>query len=215
MQQEAESSGWFWVEPEFSRWYPWFRLRFRLSVNLPEGNPDIDSGWSPLPFGQSYCANDTVIANVMNNATGESDPLAIVDLVIGSLAQILAFLALGRTPTAIVTVTIFYIIWSGARTVQLLFTAGSPKAWLLAFISTLIGVSGGLALGGLLNMGSFLTAVSRKIVSMIAGKTYTLVAGMRGFGLNFFDITGLAMAFIDFAFMAFHISMYLKAIGVI
>ena len=41
MQQEAEQSGWFRVEPEFSWWYPWFRLHF---IGQYVGETVIDVG---------------------------------------------------------------------------------------------------------------------------------------------------------------------------
>jgi hypothetical protein len=50
MQKEAEQSGWFRVEPEFSWWYPWYRLHVKVNIN-----PMIDIGFNPiLPGGETW-----------------------------------------------------------------------------------------------------------------------------------------------------------------
>jgi hypothetical protein len=50
MQQETEDSGWLRVEPEFSWWYPWYRLHIKINVN-----PVIDVGFNPiLPGGETW-----------------------------------------------------------------------------------------------------------------------------------------------------------------
>lgn len=209
MQQEAQNKGWVRVEPEFSWWYPWFRLHFKLNVNLPQGNPNIDHGWAILPFGESYAANDMTVANIMNDAANEGDPWAILDFMTGSIIQVGIYLAIGRTITGIIAAIALYSMYTAIRTIQLLFSsAGNSRAWLIAFISTLIGVSGTMALGGIFKVGRFLTSTSRWIL----GQVHSLVNSMHAFELNFFDITGLAFAFIDFGLMAFYLNMYLASI---
>jgi hypothetical protein len=37
MEAEARTKGWSRVDPKFSCWYPWFRLHYKLNVNLPQG----------------------------------------------------------------------------------------------------------------------------------------------------------------------------------
>jgi hypothetical protein len=69
---------------------------------------------------------------------------------------------------------------------------------------TLFGVGGGIALAGLANVVKWLTSSAEYIRD---GITWT--ASLHGFGLNFFDITSVAFAVIDFFNMAFCAGMYL------
>lgn len=50
LQAEAESSGWLRVEPEFSWWYPWYRLHF---IGEYDGEPLIDVGVAIFPGADS------------------------------------------------------------------------------------------------------------------------------------------------------------------
>jgi hypothetical protein len=214
MQKEAEQSGWFKVDPEFSWWYPWFRLHYKLDVDLPQGNPKIDSGWSPLPFGQSFSSNDSAVAGIMNDATEGNDPLALLDLFAGTIIQISAYIAAGyvQTPWTIAAAIILYALYSWGRNIQLLVTASSPKQWLLAFIITLASVSAGAIFAGVAKMRGFLTSVARWIVDKIQGNDRDLLATMHGFGLSFFNITTLAFMLIDFSCIVFQIRMFVDSI---
>jgi hypothetical protein len=214
MQEDAEASGWFRVDPEFSWWYPWFRLHYKLDVDLPQGNPKIDSGWSPLPFGQSFGSNDSAVAGIMNDATEGNDPLALLDLFAGTIIQVSAYIAAGyvQTPWTIAAAIILYALYSWGRNVQLLVTASSPKQWLLAFIMTLASVSAGAVFVGLAKTRGFLTSVARWIVDEIQGNDRGLLATLHGFGLNFFNITTLAFMLIDFSCIVFQIRMFVGSI---
>lgn len=202
------------VDPEFSWWYPWFRLHYKLDVDLPQGNPRIDSGWSPLPFGQSYDSNDSAVAAIMNDATEGGDPIALLDLFAGTIIQISAYIAAGyiQAPWAIAGAILFYALYSWGRNIQLLLAASSPKQWLLAVIMTLASVSAGVVFAGLAKMRGFLTSVARWIVDRIQGNDRCLLSTMHGFGLNFFKITTLAFMLIDFSCMVFQIRMFVDSI---
>jgi len=204
MQQEAQSSGWFNVYSEFSWGYPWFRLHYKLDVDLDQGNPKVDYGWSALPFGSSYSADDTTVANLMNDASNEGDPMAIADLAAGSIIQIGIYLLMGKSLAAIGWAIVAYAMYTTLRNLQAVFGGKGSNGWLVAFVVTLIGVGGTLALEGLLKAGKFLTSTARWILGKVSW-----VASLHGFGLNFFDITALAFTLIDFVNMIVCLSVLL------
>jgi hypothetical protein len=209
MQQEAQQSGWFRVEPEFSWWYPWFRLHYKLDVNLPQGNPNIDYGWSLLPFGESYNANNIVLANVLNDASDGTDPYVLADYMVGVIIQFGTALLLGCTPFSAAIAIGIYAGYSSFSALHLYLTSnGNPKAWLIAFINSAITGTAGLALSGINSVSVFLTSVSRFILGKISSVWHSLIAK----ALSFFTITGIAFALIDFAFMVFYLSMYFASI---
>jgi hypothetical protein len=209
MQKEAEQSGWFRVEPEFSWWYPWFRLHFKLNVNLPQGNPAIDYGWSLLPFGESYNANNIVLANILNDGSNEIQTNILVDYMVGVIIQFGTAVILGRTGIWTAVAILAYVGYSLASAwLTYANSGGSPKAWLIAFISSAITGTGGLVLSGINSVSGVLTSVARFVFNKINFAMHSLWAK----GLNFFDITGVAFALIDFAFMILYLSMYLASI---
>jgi hypothetical protein len=50
VQQQAQNSGWLSVYSEWSWWYPWYRLHFKISISDPT---TIDAGASLLPGGST------------------------------------------------------------------------------------------------------------------------------------------------------------------
>jgi hypothetical protein len=214
MEQEAKASGWFWIEPWFSWWYPWFRLHYRLCALLPQGNPNINYGWSLLPFGDSYEANDTTIAYLLNDVSNEFDPLALVDLVIGILLQYGLALVMGSTLFYMAIAIGLYTAYSVVRAVQQYYSSGSnAKAWLISFICSLITVSGGLAIGGFMSsvqaVGNVLTAASRQL---LRGINYHITNALRGFKLSYLAVVGAVFTIIDFVLMVYYLSMFLSSI---
>jgi hypothetical protein len=207
MQEQAEDSGLFRIEPEFTWLYPWFRLHYKLSVILPQGNPDIDYGWSALPFGESYSANNTAVANLINGATSESDPLAIADLAMGSLVQMTAYLLMGKSVAAVWLAIGLYLGWTVFRTAQAVMMGKGATGWLIGFVMALIGSVVAFALEGVYKAEKFLTSAARWFVDDVS-----LMARLHGFWLNFFDITTLALAVIDFANMAICATMFLASL---
>lgn len=209
LEQEAKDSGWLRVEPEFSWWYPWFRLHLKLDVNLPHGNPNIDYGWSFLPFGESYEADDVVLANVLNDFSNEIQTGILADAMVGVILQFGTAALLGRTLAYTVMAISIYILYQITNTLILYQTSGgNPKAWLAAFITSAFSGTCGLVIGGINSVSGVLTSTSRLIIGKIQSVMHSLWAK----GLNFFNITGIAFALIDFAFMVLYLSMYLASI---
>jgi hypothetical protein len=216
MQQEAEQSGWLRVEPEFSWWFPWFRLHYKLDVNLPQGNPKMDYGWSPLPLGESSDANSTALANIMNDATEGDDPTALVGIFVGVAVPLIIQAGtsrlLGRSLVAIAVATAIYASYVTIQAILLYAMTGrNPKAWLMAFMgaafvemATLFILAG----QGAANLLRFLTAGGRCVLQKIQHPLQALHA----LKLSFFDITSAIFAFIDFAAMVFYLTMYLNSI---
>ena len=73
-----------------------------------------------------------------------------------------------------------------------------------AFLSTAFGAFMDLILQGLNDVGQWLTAISRSIVGEIGSTLNSMWAR----GLDFFDITGIAFDFIDFALMIGYLKLY-------
>jgi hypothetical protein len=216
MKRQAENSGWFWVEPEFSWWFPWFRLHYRLDVNLPQGNPEMDYGWSPLPLGESSDANSTALANIINDATEGSDPWALAEffgvIAIPFIIQAAAAHFLGRTVAGIAWATAFYGAFLALYSAVVYVRAdGNPKAWLMAFMSAAFVEMATLFLppcSGVVGIVRFLTTGGR----LVLGKIQDSLQALHALKLGFFAITGAIFALMDFAVMVFYLSMYLQSI---
>ena len=216
MQQEAEQTGWFKVEPEFSWWFPWFRLHYKLSVDLPEGNPKLDYGWSPLPFGESSDANIPVMANIMNSATESDRPYELAEFfglfAVPLIIQATTSYFLGRSLAAIGVAVALYGMFLAAYTLYSSIRAdGNPKAWLDAFLGAAFmemaavfvpDGSGAVAIWHLLKEGG------RAAWKVIQDPLQALHACK----LNFFAITGAIFALMDFVVMVFYLSMYLNLV---
>jgi hypothetical protein len=209
MQAEAESSGWLRVEPEFSWWYPWFRLHLKLNADLPQGNPDIDYGWSLLPFGESYSADNMVLANVLNDVSGDIQTGILVDFMAGVIIQFGTAAILGRTLVYTAIAIGIYLAYNLISAWYLYATSeGKPEAWLGAFITSAFSGTCGAVLAGISSVSGVLTSASR----LVLGKIQSVMHSLWAKGLSFFDITGVAFALVDFAFMVFYLSMYLASI---
>jgi hypothetical protein len=208
MQKEADSSGWFRVDTEWSWWYPWFRLHYKLDVNLPQGNPKLDYGWSPLPFGDSCSADNVVLANMLDDASTVSGPDMVQDYLVGVIIQFGLALWLGCTPMTAAIAIAVYAAYSISSSI-LLYEAsgGNPRAWLVASIASAIDATAGFVLSGLDSVRSFLTSVWRLILGKIQSVWYSCVAR----GLGFFTIVGFAFALMDFVFAAVYLGMYLSS----
>jgi hypothetical protein len=206
LQAEAESSGWLRIEPEFSWWYPWYRLHLVLDVNLPQGHLSMDYGWTFLPFGQCLEMNE-VAAEVFNDMAANIARELITSYFIGKLAQHVASLLLGKTLAGTVVAIAGYAFYSGISTLLIYKQSGdNPFAWLVGFISSAVGGTFGAFRDGLEKLKGFLTAASRRLQREISHIMNSCWAR----GLNFFDITGIAFALIDFAFMVFDLIQFLN-----
>lgn len=86
--------------------------------------------------------------------------------------------------------------------------SGFVKAWLSAFLASAIGATLGLVLTGISKVTQWLTAAGR----FLFGEIQHVMNSMWARGLNFFSITGIAFTFVDFAFMATYLSLYLSSI---
>jgi hypothetical protein len=66
IQEEAESNGSLKIYNEFSWWYPWYRLHFKITTN---DTTTIDAGVSLLPGGSTQSSEGLVIFNQLNAQT--------------------------------------------------------------------------------------------------------------------------------------------------
>jgi len=215
MQQEAEQSDWFRVEPEFSWCFPWFRLHYKLDVDLPQGNPKLDHGWSPLPFGESTNANSTVLASIMNDVTEGDDPEALAlffaALTVPLIIQATTCYWAGCGPTAIGYAVVLYAAW------LILFNAAvfarngaNPKSWLLDFLGAafvemaeiFIPLSAGLDVWHLLRTGG----------RLLLQKIHDPLNALRASKMAFFAIAGAIFVLMDFAVMLVYLGMYLASV---
>jgi hypothetical protein len=206
LQADAKSSGWLSFYNEFSLGYPWYRLHFVLDVPLPPyGTIYVNYGWSPLPLGISFQSNTTVFALMLNDIGTKIATDVILGIAVGYMIQRVAAGLAGRTIVGMGVAIAAYLGYSLGSAWALYATSGnSPKAWLVAFLSSAIGSFMDLILQGLNAAWQWLTAVSRYILGEI---TCTLNS-MWARGLDFFDITGVAFTFIDFALMIGYLSLY-------
>jgi hypothetical protein len=206
IEQEAKDKEWLSIKHKFTWWYPWYRMDFKLSVNLPQGNPNIDYGWSPLPFGESYKASDNVIADIMNEfASLEFKAELLMAPIVNVLIQYIAARVAGMTGFGVGLAMAIYSLYSltSAFTFYLL-SEQNPKSWLGAFLGSAISATMGLVLKASAVLKG-LTSVARLALLKIQHVMNSLWA-MR---LNFFDITGIAFVFLGFAFMALYLGLYL------
>jgi hypothetical protein len=210
MQKEAEESGWFGVWHEFSWSYPWYRMHFVLNTTLPPyGVLHIDYGWSLLPFGMSFQANNTVLGLILNDVAGEFVEDYLIMTIIVMIGQRVAAGLLGRTLAGIGVAIAGYAIFSLIKMgIEYATSGNNPKTWLVAFISSAIGCFLD-SMVGIFDTLQSLTAIARRIIGVI---THTLNS-MWARGLNFFDITGVAFNFIDFALMVGYLVLYKAAVG--
>jgi hypothetical protein len=181
-------------------------MHFVLNVPLsPYGTIHIDYGWSPLPLGLSFKANATVFALMLDDIGSQISTDVILGLALGYIIQRVAAGLLGRTVVGIAAAIIGYIAYSLCFAYAEFVASGNNlKAWLAAFFSTAIGAFLNLMFQGLNDVCQWLTAVSRYIMGQIS---YTLNS-MWARGLDFFDITGIAFAFIDFGLMILYLFLY-------
>ncbi len=210
MEQEAKDSEWFWGEPRFSWSYPWFRLHFVLSVDLPQGNPNIDYGWSFLPFGESYSANHDVIAGIINEfgSLGFRADVLMAPFVTIIIQYIAARMA-GMTALGVLLAIAIYTSVSILQTLALYFLTGQDsKSWLGAFLTSAISCTMGLVLTAT-GVLKWLTSAAR----LLFGQISSVIKSMNALKLNFLDVTGIAFAFIDFALMIVYLRLYLASIG--
>ena len=63
MEQEAKNNGWFSVEHEFIRFFPWYRIHYRITVN----ETIIDVGF--CPFGEIFGLLGRIIFNLQDAET--------------------------------------------------------------------------------------------------------------------------------------------------
>jgi hypothetical protein len=63
MQGEAKSKGWLSVYNQFSWWYPWYRMHFKITV----GATTIDAGVSMLPGGSTQSSEGVDIFSQLND----------------------------------------------------------------------------------------------------------------------------------------------------
>jgi hypothetical protein len=216
IQQEAKQSPWFKIEPEFSWWFPWFRLHFKLDVDLPQGNPKLDHGWSGLPGGESNSADNAVLANVMNDASSGDNVQELIGLFVGCalpfIIQAGVAYFLGRSGTAIIVASVFYGVFLAAQMIWLYLTsAKTAKTWLMAFMSVTFVLLASLAIpeaSGVVGFWKFLTTTSRIILQKIQYPLQSLHA----MKMNFFDITSAIFALMDFAVMVVYLTVYLSSI---
>jgi hypothetical protein len=170
----------------------------------------IDYGWSILPFGTSFQTNATVLALMLNDIGAQIATDLILGLALGYVIQRIAAGMAGRTGVGIALAIAVYLGYSTLSALALFATSGnSPKAWLGAFVSSAISAFMDLLLQGLGDVWQWLTTVSRHIL----GEVSHILNSMWARGLNFFDITGIAFAFIDFALMITYLSLYKTSAG--
>jgi hypothetical protein len=210
LQQEAKQKGWLKIRNEFTWWYPWYRMHFVLNVPLqPYGKIYINYGWSPLPFGISFKANATVFALLLNDLGTEIATDLILGLATGYMIQRMAAGVAGKTIVGIAIAIGAYVGFSLFSAAALYAASGNkPKAWLAAFLSSAIGSFMDLMLQGLKDVWQWLTAISRRILDEISHTLNSMWAR----GLNFFDITGIAFTFIDFALMIGYLTLYIQSV---
>jgi hypothetical protein len=211
MQKEAEQSGWFWVRDEFTWDYPWYRMHYVLNVPLPPyGTIYVDYGWSALPFGMSFQANATVLALILNDIGSKIATDLILGLAMGYVVQRVAAGLAGKTLVGVIGAIALYTLYSlTSAGVMYVASGNEPKAWLGAFLSSAIGCFMDLILQGLEGVWQWLTAISRRILDEISHTLNSMWAR----GLNFFDITGIAFTFMDFALMVTYLALYKQSVG--
>jgi hypothetical protein len=176
----------------------------------------LNYGWSPLPFGESSSANETALANIMNDATEGDDPYALVEFFVGVAVPLIIQAGtsrlLGKSLVAILVATALYAAFVLSEAVTLYFTIGkNPKAWLMAFMSIgFVEMAELFVIGGegAVNLLRFLTTESRLILQKIQHPLQAL----RALKLSFFDITSAIFILIDFAAMVFYLTMYFDLI---
>jgi hypothetical protein len=208
LEQEAKDKGWLSIKHEFTWWYPWYRCHLMLDVDLPQGHLHIDYGWTALPFGQTFKANE-VIAYIFNDMTANIAWDVIESFFVGLFIQHAAALVLGRTLIGTVIAIGAYLAYSLLNVIKLYRDSGdNPNAWLAASIASTISGTFGLFESKLKGLIDFLTAVSRQV----RGKISHIMNSFWARGLNFFNITVIAFSLIDFALTVFYLTQYLAVI---
>jgi hypothetical protein len=204
MQKEAEDSGWLTIYHEWSWWYPWFRLHYKLDVNLPQGNPKLDYGWSVLPLGTSYAVDQATMGVILGDVSGLED--VFIGFALPYIAQYIALRTVGRTGVAVWVAIGLYAAFSILDTAFWYFASGNkPEFWLLPFFTVAAVTVGDLFITGLVSsVGSWLTSFGRWIL----GEVGHAMNSMWGSGLSFLDITAGAFLLVNFAFMISYLMMY-------
>lgn len=194
-------------EPRFSWFFPWFRLHFLLDINLPQGNPKIDYGWSFLPGGESYAANFTVLAEALSEFSLEIKQDILTSYVIGFAIRAGIYLFMGANAAALAVALALYWGLAAVEALHFYFTSGSnPKAWLAAFFVQLWGLGIGFV-EGIMAAGRFLTATARWILGTIKHP----MNAMWKMRLNFLIISGILFTISDFLIMLMYLTAYLAA----
>lgn len=208
MQQEAEQSGALTIWHEFSWWYPWYRCHLRINCTLPQGQLCMDYGWTFLPFGQTFECNE-VAALVLNEIASDVLWDLVTGYVIAKLVLHGAALLLGKTLVGAAVAIGTYAFVCGFETWQLYDNSGNdPCTWLAGFIASAISGTFGLLEAKLHSLVQFLTAAGRRMLQEI----HHIMNSFWARGLDFFEITGIAFALIDFAFMALYLVQFVTMI---
>jgi len=216
MQKEAETDGGLMIWHEFSWWFPWYRCHLKIKCTLPQGQLYMDYGWSPLPFGQTFECNAVaalIINDLANKVYGTGQQVLwdfVKGYIVGQFIQLVASAALGKTVCGVVVAVLAYIGYCALETYNLYRNSGNdPCAWLAAFLSSAFGGTLGLLKEGLNKVVGFITAAGRRLLGEISHIMNSFWART----LDFFNITGIAFALVDFAFSAYDLVQYKTLVG--
>lgn len=184
-------------------------MHFVLNTTLPPyGVLFIDYGWSILPFGMSFQAND-VFGLLLNDLAADFVEDYVISVIGIMIIQRIAAGLAGRTIAGIALAIAGYIGFSLFKMLaEYAINGNNPKTWLIAFLSSAIACFLDSAIDFLKTL-SFLTAIGRRITGAISHTLNSMWAR----GLNFFDITGVAFNFIDYAIMICYLRLYKGSLG--
>jgi len=175
-----------------------------LDVDLPQGNPNIDYGWSLLPGGESYVANNDALGQILEVAASLGD--VFISFSLTYIAQYFAFRALGKTGVAVWLAIGLYVAFGIVDTAAwYLATGQNSDFWLSAFFLIAAVTMAGCFITNLIeSVGPWLTSIAR----FALGKIDHVMQSMWAKGLGFLDITGVAFLFADLAFMVSYLALY-------
>lgn len=221
LQHQAQGTGFFNVKAGFSFGYPWFTLHYLLNVNLPQGNPSLDYGWSPLPFGCSYGANMAVLMSIATNtvqvnpgATALFFGTAVVPL---AIQQGVAYVC-GDSLAGIVYATVIYVCatclftwWAWERSMSAPSASVRASYWLMAlFGAAFIQMFKLFVMPN--NLANLISLLST-IFSSSGIESFLTALGNLVNSVGIINILGAIFALVTFSVMALYASWFIQALG--
>jgi hypothetical protein len=167
-QAYAKSKNWLTVYPEFSWWYPWFRLHFKITISDPT---TIDAGVPLLPGGSTQSSSGLSIFSQLD--------AQLISLFVWDAGTLMGeYVAARESFWVAPLISAFFLLGEGVEDAAILWSQWNNKDAILAFgivniIMGFIAAQGNLATAFINLLSMVSTAVMVALVFITTGMMAT------------------------------------------